>query len=445
METTAPIAEVISIGDEMTSGARMDTNSQWLSRELGKLGFRVLFHTTVGDSLDACLDVFSHAMRRAQCVVMTGGLGPTADDLTRQAIADATGCPLHFDPESLAHIESIFARRGRDMPPQNRIQAMFPEGCQVIPNPNGTAPGIDLTIHDPQCRIIALPGVPAEMQEMWEASVVPTMSGEGESRAVIRNAVVKCFGLGESEMESRLGGMIARERSPRVGITVSKATISLRIEAIAPSHEEAMHQIEETRQEIYSRVGDFVFGEGEVFELEHAVIDALRKRGDTLATVECGGDCVLAGVFARADAADVVTRCVFFPDGLLLPACFDGQSQNTTPVDPELAQLLHPPTNLPSTRSKWILVIAGYPQLQPSSQHPPTAETRRSAPMHVSPPRIKFSIYRSSPNGNDLAGSSNIVELVHQSEETIGGHWEIVASRIAKTGMQKLLHCLQTM
>src|SRR5947209_1234849 len=118
------LAEVISIGDEITSGQRLDTNSQWLSERLGELGVRVVYHTTVADDLDANVRVFQAAIQRADVVVATGGLGPTADDLTREAIAGATGRELVLDPAALEHIERLFARRQRPMPERNRVQAM---------------------------------------------------------------------------------------------------------------------------------------------------------------------------------------------------------------------------------------------------------------------------------------------------------------------------------
>ena len=140
------LAEVISIGDELTSGQRLDTNSQWLSTRLGELGVEVRYHTTVADDLDANVRVFREAIERADIVVATGGLGPTADDLTRDALAATIGQPLVLDAASLAHIEGLFARRRRPMPESNRLQAMFPSGSRVIPNPTGTAPGIDLEV-----------------------------------------------------------------------------------------------------------------------------------------------------------------------------------------------------------------------------------------------------------------------------------------------------------
>ncbi len=170
------LAEVISIGDELTSGQRLDTNSQWLSTRLGELGVEVRFHTTVADELAANVAVFRAAIERADIVVASGGLGPTADDLTREALAVATGRTLELDAKALEYIVALFARRRRPMPESNRLQAMFPAGSRVIANPTGSAPGIDLDApragKEP-CRVFALPGVPAEMRLMWAETVAP--------------------------------------------------------------------------------------------------------------------------------------------------------------------------------------------------------------------------------------------------------------------------------
>src|SRR3954454_1463972 len=156
-------AEIIAIGDELTSGQRLDTNSQWISERLGEIGVPVAFHTTVGDDLENNIAVFRTAIDRAEIVISTGGLGPTADDLTRDAIAAAAGVELVQDAGALEHIQNLFARRKRAMPERNKLQAQFPRGSQVVPNPEGTAPGIDFTVPRPgraPCRIFALPGAP---------------------------------------------------------------------------------------------------------------------------------------------------------------------------------------------------------------------------------------------------------------------------------------------
>ncbi len=284
------IAEIISIGDELTSGQRLDTNSQWLSQRLGEIGIPVVYHTTVADDLDANVRVFRQAVERADVVVATGGLGPTADDLTREALAKMTGVELVFEPSAMEHIRGLFARRQREMPERNMVQAMFPAGSRVIHNPHGTAPGIDLDIPPPlgrPSRVLALPGVPAEMQEMWEGTLAGLLSGLTGAARVIRHRRIKCFGVGESDLEQMLPDLIRRGRTPSVGITVSEATITLRITAAGATVEECQAAMEPTVATIRQCLGSLVYGE-EDDELEHAVIRLLTAHGKTLATAECG-------------------------------------------------------------------------------------------------------------------------------------------------------------
>src|SRR6056297_2530813 len=283
------LAEVVSIGDEMTSGARLDTNAQWLSRRLGELGVTVRFHSTVGDTLQDNVDIFRQAAQRVDIVVATGGLGPTRDDLTREALAAVSEQPLEMRPAAMSHIEPLFFRRGRQMPERNRVQAMFPAGSDEIFNPQGTAPGIDLAIprHDQlPCRIHALPGVPAEMKRMFDDTVALRIMDQTGGATRIRHQVMKFFGTGESEMEQRLGELLSRTRQPRVGITVSAATISLRITATADTDQACEQMIATTRQQILQRVAEYHFGDGENFEQYHAINDTLRKRNQSLVVVE---------------------------------------------------------------------------------------------------------------------------------------------------------------
>jgi nicotinamide-nucleotide amidase len=283
-------AEIISIGDELTSGQRVDTNSAWLSQRLGELGVPVAFHTTVADQLADNVQAFRLACERADLVIATGGLGPTADDLTRYAVAEVAGVDLVQDEGAMVHIQSLFARRQREMTPNNLVQALFPRGSQVVPNPHGSAPGIDLLIPRPEkapARIFCLPGVPAEMKEMWHATVAPAVAAmRGQSR-VIKHFCVKCFGIGESDLETRLPDMIRRGRVPTVGITASQATITLRITAEGETEEAARAAMQPTIDVIQQCLGDVVFGVEEE-ELQHAVARLLQQWKQTLAVVEFG-------------------------------------------------------------------------------------------------------------------------------------------------------------
>src|SRR5262245_9855781 len=289
-------AEIISIGDELTTGQRLDTNSQWLAERLLEIGVPVAFHTTVGDQLVDNVLVFRQACDRADGVVVTGGLGPTADDLTRHALAELAGAPLVQDDASLEHIKALFARRKREMPPANVIQAQFPKGSRPIFNPNGSAPGIDIAIPravGKPARIFALPGVPVEMKEMWSATVAPAIGEWLGIKRVITHYRIKCFGVGESDLEAMLPDIIARNRYPLVGITVSQATITLRITAEGDTAATVRAAMQPTIDTIHECLGDLIFGY-EDDELEDAVVRQLRSRRETLALVEWGTGGLLA-------------------------------------------------------------------------------------------------------------------------------------------------------
>ncbi len=280
-------AEIIAVGTELTSGAKLDTNSQWLSLELAETGIPVRAHCTIWDDLDEMVAVIRTAADRSDVVLITGGLGPTLDDLTREALAKVAGVELVLHAPSLEHVKSMFARRNRPMPERNAMQAMFPAGSEPLPNPRGTAPGIWMSVtrsDGRQCRIAAMPGVPSEMRQMYRQQVVPRLDGGGK---VIRRARINCFGAGESQAEEMLGELTARGRDPDVGITVHEATITLRITAEGLSPEECRDKIEKTRLAIINRMGTLVFG-SEDEELEHALVRLLNQRRASLSTAESG-------------------------------------------------------------------------------------------------------------------------------------------------------------
>lgn len=401
------IGEVIAIGDEMTTGARVDTNSAWLSQQLASVGVRTFFQTTVADDIEAGVQAFRIAAQRADIVIATGGLGPTRDDLTREVLAMLMNQPLEFRPEVMEHIQTLFSRRGREMPERNRLQAMFPLGADVVPNPQGTAPGLDLTFPReglPPSRIFALPGVPAEMKQMVQATVIPRLVASGlAGQRVMRQQVVKCFGVGESEMESRLGNMIARDRTPSVGITVSRATISLRITADATDNTQALQQIEETRQQIYQMVPEFIFGEGEGCELQDAVSDALADRAQSLAVIEAGAAAPLAGWLAGKPG---------FRAGMYVPELSDLEKRKGEPQEEIFARIAS------ESKVDWLLAVDAYPQLPETDQ-----------PLPAFPLRVL--VWKA------IASSESKGEL-QVSELELGGHPDIVQDRIAKAALDIL-------
>jgi nicotinamide-nucleotide amidase len=394
-------AEVIAIGDEMTSGERLDTNSQWLSQRLGELGVRVRFHTTVGDELEPCVQVFRTALHRADVVVSSGGLGPTADDLTRESLARALDVELVRDEQAWQHIQELFARRRREMPPRNVVQAMVPRGGRVVANPHGTAPGIALTVPrdgQPPVLLYALPGVPAELREMWEQTVAPELSaGQGTSRRYLRHRTIKCFGVGESDLEQRLPDLVRRGRTPTVGITVSQATISLRITAEADSPEACYAAMEPTVATIRACLGDLVFGEGEE-ELQHAVIRRLQVHHRTLATIECGSGGILASWLSEADPSPRVFRggIVARDEHAILTASRVSEPEEATP-DSEATSAV-----FAMARYCRRLYQADYAlALGPFPHHPPDAASPESVYYAVAGPRgieVKSTLYAGHPD-----------------------------------------------
>lgn len=286
-------AEIVSIGDEITSGAILDTNGQWISQQLGLLGIPIDRHTSVADNLSDMIHCFQDAAKRSSWVIVTGGLGPTADDLTRQAVCQAFGGELEFDQASWDHVENLFRRRNRIPTENNRIQAMFPAGSRIVPNPNGTAPGIHWTVptgeeNQHECDFWCFPGVPSELKSMWAETAFPQISQRlGSKRKVIKKFTVKTFGSGESEVEQKLGDLIQRGNDPIVGITASLSTISLRIQALGISEEQCDQKINRVVQRIENSLGNLVFGYQDQ-ELEDVFLDTLAQSKNSVAIAEWG-------------------------------------------------------------------------------------------------------------------------------------------------------------
>ncbi|MGE3820141.1 MAG: competence/damage-inducible protein A [Isosphaeraceae bacterium] len=310
-------AEIIAIGSELVSGQSLDTNSQWLSKALGAVGIPTRFHTTLGDDLAENVQAFQFATRRAGLVLVTGGLGPTQDDLTREVLAQVAGVLLVEDPESLEALIAFFARRDRPMPDRNRVQAILPEGAIALPNRVGTAPGIWTSVGN--STVVCLPGVPHEMMVMFNEQVIPRLKANGWGGRLIVERKINLFGRGESEVETAAPDLTARGRIPEVGITAHEATISFRVSGVGTTPEEAEAQMAPTIATIYERFADLILGEGSD-DLPEAVFAQLRRTGATLATAEsCTGGLVaslltrlpgvsahyLGGVVSYANAAKV--------------------------------------------------------------------------------------------------------------------------------------------
>ena len=279
-------AVIISCGTELTTGQCVDTNSAWLSAQLTPVGVHVVEHVTVSDDVDDLVSVIRRAFHAVNLVIITGGLGPTQDDVTREAIAAALEVPLEDNTEALMQIRAFFERWQRPMPESNRRQAMIPRGCEVIPNPRGTAPGIRLVQGDRS--LYAFPGIPAEMQVMFNATVLPELRAV-TGRATIEAARLLCFGISEAKLGEMLADLMERGRNPSVGTTASQAVLSVRVLAEGASPEEARELFRADADEIRRRLGTTAFGEGDD-TLEAVVARLLLEQHKTISTTEsCTG------------------------------------------------------------------------------------------------------------------------------------------------------------
>lgn len=280
-------AAILSIGDELTLGQTLNTNSAWLADQLAGQAIVTGEHRTVADDHDAIAAAVRMLAERHEVLIISGGLGPTADDLTRQALGDVVtpGVVLVTDPMAVDHLRARFARRGQPMPECNLIQAQRPSTMRFMPNPHGTAMG--LAGQWGHCLIFALPGPPKELQPMFRDHVLPALALPRNGQA-LRTMAVHQFGLGESDAAERVGELMQRDRTPMVGTTVSRGIVTARIRAQGDSARvDAM--IEETARRIETAWHPYAYGRGGS-TLATGVGSLLREQGASLVTAEsCTG------------------------------------------------------------------------------------------------------------------------------------------------------------
>jgi nicotinamide-nucleotide amidase len=280
-------AELLSIGTELLLGQIVDTNANYLAGRLALLGIDCLHIQTVGDNLARARQAFERALGRSDLVVATGGLGPTEDDLTREAIAAALGETPMVDPALEAELVAWFSGRGMVMPERNRKQAWLIPSARALPNPNGTAPGWD--VQKDGKRIIAMPGVPREMTPMWE-SVEPALTRGG----ALRWRTLKLLGIGESAVEEKLAELV-HSTSPTVATYAKNDGVHVRVADKASTPEEANERVAGMEQEIRSRLGEYVWGADDD-TLPDVIGRALAARSWRLAVAES----LSAGDIARS-------------------------------------------------------------------------------------------------------------------------------------------------
>jgi nicotinamide-nucleotide amidase len=294
--------DVLAVGTELLLGQIVDTNSAWIGEQLAAAGIDTFEHRKVGDNLGRMVAALRDLLGGADAVIVCGGLGPTPDDVTREAIAAVMGARLERRPELVDHIAGMFGARGRDMPENNLRQADVPVGGDVIPNPIGTAPGLrgEVVIDGATKVVYAVPGVPYEMQQMVTDHVLPDLLARSGERAVIVSRSLKTWGTSESGLAEMIADRVDAQSNPTIAFLARGIEgLYVRITAKAATDREASALIEPEERELRRVLGDLVFAVDDE-TMEHAVLSRLEARGWTLGVAES-----LTGGLVGARLADV--------------------------------------------------------------------------------------------------------------------------------------------
>lgn len=284
-------AEIISVGTELLLGQIANTDAQYLGERLAELGIDLHRVTTVGDNAARLRSALEAAWERADLIILTGGLGPTQDDLTKETVAEFLGLELVLDEAALEHIRCFFARTGRTMPPANAKQALIPAGGEALPNEYGTAPGV--WVEKDGRIVVILPGPPFELKPMFENTVAgklrQRLAGE---RKVIKSRVLKLYGIGESHAEELVRDLIATQTNPTLAPYAKETEIQFRLTAKAGSEEEAEAMLARLEEKVRERLGRYIFAR-DAETMPEVVGRLLSTRGESLAVAEsCTGGLV---------------------------------------------------------------------------------------------------------------------------------------------------------
>ncbi len=299
-----PDAWIIATGEEITGGKTVDTNSALIAEALEDAGCRAARHLAVGDVLEDIVEVLKEAAGRAGVVVFTGGLGPTSDDLTGEAAAEAFGAPLVFDENYYNALKGFFEARGLSMPESNRKQAMIPEGAEKLANPLGTACGY--TLEWGGTRFFFAPGVPRALERMLAGQIVPRVKQEIGGARPRKTLVLRTFGLPESRLDEALQGVGGEGVS--VGFRAIYPTIDVKLVAEGADEAEAGGRLEEAMRSVFAKVGEYVYADGEK-SLAGAVGDLLRSEGMSLTTAEsCTGGLISKMITDAAGSSEYFER-----------------------------------------------------------------------------------------------------------------------------------------
>lgn len=297
------VVELISVGTELLLGNIVNTNTQFLAEKCALLGLTMYHQVTVGDNHDRLAEVIRTALKRSDVIILTGGLGPTEDDLTKEVCAEVMGFPLVEDTHTHERIEEYFRNNiYKVIPDNNWKQAIVPAGCIVLDNDNGTAPGLILEKYGKSA--ILLPGPPNELYPLFMNQVYPYL--QKLQPEVIRSQMVKICGVGESQVEDKILDLIDKQQNPTIATYAKTGEVHIRVTAKAATEEDAKKLVKPVVKEIKNRFGDYVYSTKEEETLEQAVVRLLKKYELTVTTAESCTGGLLAGLIINVPGASEV-------------------------------------------------------------------------------------------------------------------------------------------
>jgi len=299
-------AEILAVGTELLLGNITNTNAAFISRKMSEIGVNIYYHTVAGDNPNRLRDTLKIALDRSETVIMTGGLGPTYDDLTKETVAGYFKLPLVFHQESFDNMNEFFIRAGRVMTRNNEKQALIIKDCKVFRNLWGTAPGIALEKDGK--KVIMLPGPPREMEKMLEHYVLPYL--KNITNEIIVSRTLKLFGIGESALEEKYRSYFESMTNPTVAPYAKFGEVELRITAKAESEREALDMIEPVKEKLVTELGILVYGVG-VPSLEYVTVELLKKKSLTLSTAESCTGGLLSKRITDIEGSSIVFKCGF--------------------------------------------------------------------------------------------------------------------------------------
>lgn len=420
-------AEIIAVGTELLLGQIVNTNAQYLSRELAGLGIDLYFQTVVGDNMSRLTDAIQLAADRADLVIMTGGIGPTQDDLTKEALARFAGRDMHYDRPSLARIEDLFRKRNMPVTDNNRKQALVLSDSAPLPNDTGLAVGVALKHGDN--LFIVLPGPPREMKPMFERYAKTWIRRQMREETPLFSKILKFAGIGESGLEQELEDLIKKQKEVTIAPYAQEGEVALRLSTKATDEQQAAEKFKLTEERIRVRVGRHLFAESDI-PLERAVVERLKEMGKTVAVAESCTGGVLSSLFTSVPGSSAV-----FKGGFI--AYTNELKQNVLDVPAALLEehgAISTQTAEKMALNTLKLSGADYALATTGVAGPDQAENK--------PVGLVYVALASAELQGDAGGGGSGNALVRSHDYRMAGNREIVQIRTAKYALHRLWSAL---